>query len=86
MRKDVRHMKKEIYLAGGCFWGVERYFSLITGVTATQVGYANGQGPAPTYEEVCTGAAGFAEGCSLCSLRASRAFVMLLTSVRKILS
>ena len=54
-------MKKEIYLAGGCFWGVERYFSLINGVTATQVGYANGLGPAPTYEEVCTGTAGFAE-------------------------
>ncbi len=34
---------KEIYLAGGCFWGVEEYFSQIDGVIKTRVGYANGQ-------------------------------------------
>ena len=33
---------KEIYLAGGCFWGVEKYLSLIKGVVSTEVGYANG--------------------------------------------
>ena len=33
----------EIYLAGGCFWGLEEYFSRISGVLATSVGYANGQ-------------------------------------------
>ncbi len=37
-------MNKEIYLAGGCFWGVEHYFSLIDGITQTSVGYANGDG------------------------------------------
>ena len=42
----------EIYLAGGCFWGVEKYFSLINGVVSTDVGYANGNTPNPTYEEV----------------------------------
>jgi peptide methionine sulfoxide reductase msrA/msrB len=46
-------MAKEIYVAGGCFWGVEKYFSLIDGVVDTQVGYANGEGPSPTYEQVC---------------------------------
>ncbi|MGB4962852.1 MAG: peptide-methionine (S)-S-oxide reductase, partial [Streptococcus suis] len=34
---------KEIYLAGGCFWGMEGYFSQIDGILDTSVGYANGQ-------------------------------------------
>lgn len=33
---------KEIYLAGGCFWGVQAYFDRIIGVVYTNVGYANG--------------------------------------------
>ena len=36
-------MEKEIYLAGGCFWGVEGYFSQLQGVLYTRVGYSNGQ-------------------------------------------
>ncbi|MDR1441006.1 MAG: peptide-methionine (R)-S-oxide reductase MsrB [Bifidobacteriaceae bacterium] len=53
-------MAKEIYLAGGCFWGVEQYFSLLPGVLGTEVGYANGPvagtGYVPVnYEEVCAG-------------------------------
>jgi peptide methionine sulfoxide reductase msrA/msrB len=44
---------REIYLAGGCFWGVEKYFAAVTGVVETEAGYANGPTPAPTYEEVC---------------------------------
>ncbi|MDR1238093.1 MAG: peptide-methionine (R)-S-oxide reductase MsrB [Propionibacteriaceae bacterium] len=43
---------KEIYLAGGCFWGVQKYLSLIAGVAETQAGYANGSGAA-SYERVC---------------------------------
>ena len=54
-------MNKEIYLAGGCFWGVERYFSLVAGVVETTAGYANGKGDAPTYQQVCQGDRGFAE-------------------------
>jgi peptide methionine sulfoxide reductase msrA/msrB len=43
---------KEIYLAGGCFWGVAKYLSLIKGVAEVEVGYANGPGAA-NYEQVC---------------------------------
>ncbi len=52
---------KEIYLAGGCFWGVEEYMSRIEGVIDTEVGYANGKTENPTYEEVCTGTTGHVE-------------------------
>lgn len=52
---------KEIYLAGGCFWGLEEYMSRIEGVVDTEVGYANGQRNNPTYEQVCTGTTGHAE-------------------------
>ncbi|MDR1710347.1 MAG: peptide-methionine (R)-S-oxide reductase MsrB [Propionibacteriaceae bacterium] len=44
---------REIYFAGGCFWGMQKYFSLVRGVTATEVGYANGPEGATTYEQVC---------------------------------
>jgi len=50
-----------IYLAGGCFWGLERYLSLVRGVVATEVGYANGTTDSPTYKEVCSGRTGHAE-------------------------
>lgn len=42
-----------IYLAGGCFWGLQKYFDQFPGVRATEVGYANGPDSAPTYREVC---------------------------------
>lgn len=54
-------MSSEIYLAGGCFWGLEKYLSLINGVENTQVGYANGKTINPTYEEVCRKNTGHAE-------------------------
>lgn len=43
---------KEIYLAGGCYWGVEKYISNIKGVLETTVGFANGNTDHPTYEQV----------------------------------
>ena len=45
-------MNKIIYLAGGCFWGTEKYLNNIKGVIETEVGYANGNSANPTYEEV----------------------------------
>lgn len=58
MRKEV------IYLAGGCFWGLERYMQAIPGVLDAVSGYANGvweEGRRLTYEDVCTQATGFRE-------------------------
>lgn len=52
---------KEIYLAGGCFWGAEHYFRNIEGVVDTEVGFANGDTLAPTYEQVYTDTTGYAE-------------------------
>lgn len=51
----------EIYLAGGCFWGMEKYLASICGVHSTQVGYANGKTENPTYEDVCYHNTGHAE-------------------------
>ena len=42
-----------IYLAGGCFWGLQKYMDQFDGIIETQVGYANGPDFAPTYEQVC---------------------------------
>ncbi len=57
---------KEIYLAGGCFWGTQKYLSLIPGVLQTDVGYANGQTENPSYEEVCHNNTGHAETVRVC--------------------
>lgn len=54
-------MEQTIYLAGGCFWGVEKYLSMIPGVLRTEVGYANGKTAHPTYEQVCYRNTGHAE-------------------------
>ena len=58
---QLLHPFKDIYLAGGCFWGTEHYFKQIEGVTETEVGYANGNIDNPTYKQVCTDLTGFAE-------------------------
>lgn len=52
---------KEIYFAGGCFWGTEHLFQLVRGVVETEVGFANGKIKDPTYEQVITHTTGFAE-------------------------
>jgi peptide methionine sulfoxide reductase msrA/msrB len=57
---------REIYFAGGCFWGVEHFFKGVTGVTSTLPGYANGRSADPTYEQVYTDTTGFAETVKVC--------------------
>ena len=52
---DTGDRMKEIHLAGGCFWGVEKYLSLIRGVIKTEAGYANGDSGRTDYESVCSG-------------------------------
>ena len=54
-------MLKEIYLAGGCFWGLQKYLSLVPGLVETEVGYANGNTENPSYEDVCRRGTGHAE-------------------------
>ena len=54
-------MTKDIFLAGGCFWGTEHYFKQIEGVVNTEVGFANGHTADPTYKEVYTDTTGYAE-------------------------
>lgn len=50
-----------IVLAGGCFWGVQEYFSRIPGVLGTETGYAQSRVPHPSYQQVCSGATHAAE-------------------------
>ena len=59
-------MIKEIYLAGGCFWGTQHFLKQINGVVSTSVGYANGTVPNPTYNEVYTDKTGHVETVRVC--------------------
>lgn len=44
--------RREIYLAGGCFWGVEAYYQRVGGILDTEVGYANGKGDQTSYRQL----------------------------------
>ena len=46
---------QKIYLAGGCFWGTQKYIQLLEGVLDTVVGYVNGDTEQTCYEAVCHG-------------------------------
>lgn len=56
---------KEIVLGGGCFWGVQEFMSRLEGVKKTEVGYANGRGENPTYEDICNNNTYYAEVCKI---------------------
>lgn len=50
-RKEVGELR-EIWLAGGCFWGIQAYFDRVSGVVSTTAGYANGKTDNPTYHDI----------------------------------
>ena len=53
LRNEDKEMEeKEIYLAGGCFWGVQEFYKRLKGVEQTVVGYGQGNTVNPSYEEV----------------------------------
>ena len=54
-------MTKDIFFAGGCFWGTQHFFKQVDGVKEAVCGYANGNTQNPKYEEVYTDTTGFAE-------------------------
>lgn len=58
--------RRVIYLAGGCYWGVEKYLSNIPGVKETEVGFANGSTHHPTYQQVRYENTGHAETVRVC--------------------
>ena len=58
---DITADLRDMYFAGGCFWGVAEYFSRIPGVHGVTVGYANGATKDPRYEDVCSGETGHVE-------------------------
>ncbi len=52
---------EQAILGGGCFWCVEGAYKRMKGIISALPGYAGGQRPNPTYEEVCSGRTGYAE-------------------------
>lgn len=58
-------MREKIVFGGGCFWCTEAVFKMLKGVESVTPGYTGGSVPHPTYEEVCTGDTGHAEGVQI---------------------
>ena len=58
---NMQTLDKEIFFAGGCFWGTEHFLRQFEGVKETVTGYANGTIPDPAYEQVYADTTGHAE-------------------------
>lgn len=58
---DEKGATEHLLCAAGCFWGLQLAFQRVPGVVKTTVGYAMGNLPDPTYEEVCSGITGHTE-------------------------
>lgn len=58
---ETQDQMKQIYFAGGCFWGTEHMMAQVPGVTDVVSGYANGTLDNPTYERVLRGDTGHRE-------------------------
>lgn len=59
--QNTKPKVETITLGGGCFWCIEAVFDNLDGVISAESGYSGGNTKNPTYEEVSTGATGFAE-------------------------
>ncbi len=65
IRSQNEDMEKTIYIAGGCFWGVEAYYDLLKGVKKTRVGYINGSTADPSYKDLKSGKADHVEAVEI---------------------
>ena len=74
----TKKISKSIIVAGGCFWGLQKYYSMVKGVVGTAVGYAGGNKKFPSYEEVCSQITGHTEAVYI-------EYDPELTSIKKLL-
>ena len=58
---ELKNNEEEILFGCGCFWGAEKGFWRLPGITSTAVGYAGGEKEDPSYREVCSGLTGHTE-------------------------
>ncbi|MCK6263093.1 peptide-methionine (S)-S-oxide reductase MsrA [Vibrio sp. ZSDE26] len=65
INKQPQENEQQVLFGMGCFWGAERLFWSLEGVTSTSVGYAGGYTKNPTYQETCTGLTGHTEVVSV---------------------
>lgn len=63
-QKNIQNLETAT-LAGGCFWCTEAIFKRLKGVTSVVPGYAGGEKPNPSYDEVCSGTTGHAEAIQI---------------------
>jgi peptide-methionine (S)-S-oxide reductase len=64
-KEDTAMAEETIVVAGGCFWCIEAVYSQLKGILKAESGYCGGRVPDPTYEQVCTGETGHAEGVKI---------------------